>query len=133
MHNILLGDFKMAYEQVGSWAFILGVVIAVIVGLVSSFVALGVAGAWINLVLVILGFIVGFINISAKELNDFLTAAIALMLVGIGSGALLTVDTLILGGTNILTNMLGNIAVFVAPAALIVSLKAVLNLARSAI
>jgi len=123
----------MAYEQVGSWAFILGVVIAVIVGLVSSFVALGVAGAWINLVLVILGFIVGFINISAKELNDFLTAAIALMLVGIGSGALLTVDTLILGGTNILTNMLGNIAVFVAPAALIVSLKAVLNLARSAI
>jgi hypothetical protein len=121
----------MAYEQVGSWAFILGVVIAVIVGLVGAFVALGTAGPWIGLVLVILGFVVGFINISAKELNDFLTAAIALMLVGLASGALSTIDAMILGGFPILSGMVTNIGIFVAPAALIVSLKAVLNLARS--
>ncbi len=86
----------MVTEQLGSWAFILGVLIAVITGLVMTFVALGTAAQWITLVLVILGFIVGFTNISGKELNDFLTAGIALVLVsGFAMAPLLALDTLI--------------------------------------
>ena len=118
----------MAYEQVGSWAFILGVLIAIIVGLivgagVIDIVTLG----YIQIVLVILGLVVGFINISAKELNDFLTATIALLLVSATAAGLVLIPYIgaYLGG------MVGQIAVFVAPAALIVALKAIFNLAKS--
>ena len=122
----------MAYEQVGSWAFILGVLIAIIVGLVTAAGLLDVATlGWINLVIVILGFVVGFINISAKELNDFLTAAIALLLVSAAAtvGGLLLIPYIGL----YVAGMVGEISVFVAPAALIVALKAIFNLAKSAV
>ena len=122
----------MTTEQVGSWAFILGVVIAVIVGIVGTFVGLGAAAGWITLVLVILGFIVGFINISGKELNDFLTAGIAVILTsGFAMAPLLALDVLIAPLGTLLHNMFSNIVVFAAPAVLIVGLKAVFNIAKS--
>jgi len=122
----------MTTEQVGSWAFILGVVIAVIVGIVGTFVGLGAAAGWITLVLVILGFIVGFINISGKELNDFLTAGIAVILTsGFAMAPLLALDVLIAPLGTLLNNMFSNIVVFAAPAVLIVGLKAVFNIAKS--
>jgi hypothetical protein len=63
-------------NSLGSWAFILGVAIALLFG---AFGGIIVAFApWVTLVLVVLGLIVGFLNITAKEVNDFLIAAIAL-------------------------------------------------------
>ena len=118
----------MGNEQIGSWAFILGVLIAVIIGLVVGAGVLDlVTLGYIQIVLVILGLIVGFINIGAKELNDFLTAAIALLLVSATAGGLILIPYIgaYLGG------MVGQIAVFVSPAALIVALKAIFNLAKS--
>ncbi len=113
-------------ESVGKWAFILGVVIAVIAGIVGGW---AVAYApWILLVLVILGLVVGFLNISVKEFNDFLLAAIALILVGT-IAQLTSIDTIIPLLGSVIQAIVNNIAAFVAPAALIVSLKAVYNLA----
>ncbi|UCD06929.1 MAG: hypothetical protein JSW41_03780 [Candidatus Aenigmatarchaeota archaeon] len=113
-------------ESVGKWAFILGVVIAVIAGLVGGWVT--GYNPWILLVLVILGLVVGFLNISAKEVNVFLLSAIALILVGT-IAQLTSIDTIIPLLGSVLQAMVNNIAAFVAPAALIVSLKAVYNLA----
>ena len=124
----------MGNEQIGSWAFILGVLIAVIVGLVGTFVALGTAAGRITLVLVILGFIVGFINISTKELNDFLTAGIAVIITAgfVGTLAPLTaLNTLITPLGTLLNSMFQNIVIFAAPAVLIVGLKAIFNIAKS--
>jgi len=121
----------MAYEQVGSWAFILGVLIAIIVGLLGAAAVLDATTlGYVEIVLVILGFVVGFVNIAADELNDFLTAAIALLLVAaaatVGGLVLIPYIGIYLAG------MVSEIALFVAPAALIVSLKAIFNMARSA-
>jgi hypothetical protein len=113
-------------ESIGKWAFILGVVIAVIAGLVGGWVA-GYSPA-ILLVLVILGLIVGFLNIGAKEVNDFLLSAIALILVGT-IAQLASIDTIIPLLGSVIQSIVSNIAAFVAPAALVVSLKAVYNLA----
>lgn len=113
-------------ESIGKWAFILGVVVAVIAGLVGGWVA-GYAPA-ILLVLVVLGLIVGFLNIGAKEVNDFLLAAIALILVGT-IAQLTSIDTIIPLLGSVIQAMVNNIAAFVAPAALIVSIKAIYNLA----
>ena len=103
-------------SRLGRWAFIVGVLIAIIAGLVP---------AWqtptITWVLVILGLIVGLLNITAKETVEFLVATIALMLIG-SAGAIPALGTIIL-------SILANIVAFVAPAALIVALKAIYELA----
>ncbi|MFH1445556.1 MAG: hypothetical protein ABIF08_03695 [Nanoarchaeota archaeon] len=113
----------MVNTEYGHWAFILGVIIAIIAGLASGFVDLA-TGGMITIVLIVLGIIVGFININEKETQPFLIAAIAFMLV---KTALSGLDIVNLG--VYLTNIVTNIAAFVAPAALIVALKAIYKLA----
>ncbi len=102
-------------EQLGRWAFIVGVAIAIVAGLIPSLQSV----TWVTWLLVVLGLIVGFLNVTDKETTGFLIAAIALMVVG-GSG-------LSVFGTlgSVLTSILNNIVAFVAPGALVVALKAV--------
>jgi hypothetical protein len=111
----------MDNSSIGSWAFILGVVIAIISGLAAG--ALAGYMQYIAVILVILGLVVGFLNIGAKEVTDFLIASIAL--IAIGAANLVTIP--LIGGY--LASMVLYIAAFVAPAALVVSLKAIYNLA----
>ena len=105
---------------IGKAAFVIGLVIAVIAGV------FGASTGWLPLALVILGLIVGFLNITEEEANNFLIAAIALILVGTIGGGLSTIPTI----GEYLAAIVANIAVFVVPAALVVSLKAVWSLAK---
>ncbi|MBD3304204.1 hypothetical protein GF343_03595 [Candidatus Woesearchaeota archaeon] len=106
-------------SKLGHWAFIAGILIAVIAGLVPAWNTPTVM--WI---LVILGLVVGLMNITAKETVEFLVATIALVL--IGTAGIQTLPAL----GEIVTAILENIVAFVAPAALIVALKAIYELAR---
>jgi hypothetical protein len=118
----------MAYEKIGGWAFILGVVIALVAGLITG-QATGQLRPYDNIItalLVVLGLVVGFLNIGEKEVNDFLIAAIAVSLIGQGQANLAAIE--IIG--NYLKEMVVNIVTFVAPAALVVALKSVYSLAR---
>ena len=99
---------------VGFWAFIVGLIISVIAGLVLP------GNAIVVLVLVILGIIIGFLNISPKETQALLLAAIALIVVGNAFAPLkfLGIDTMIAG-------ILAYITVLVAPAAVIAAIKTI--------
>jgi hypothetical protein len=95
--------------------------------IVAIVLALSPAGAnapWIAPTMAILGLFVGFLNISARETTKFLVAAIALLLVGSGG-----VQSLPWVG-GYMDAILWNISQFVAPAVLIVALKAVVEMAR---
>ncbi|MBS3057426.1 MAG: hypothetical protein J4415_02250 [Candidatus Diapherotrites archaeon] len=118
-------------EKIGGYAFLLGVVIAVIAGLLVSLEAVAANAAWITLVLVILGLIVGFLNIKDKQVTNFLVAAIALLALSISAGGLVSLGTVevLIPLAAVLVAMVGNVAVFVMPAALIVALKEVYNIA----
>jgi len=105
-------------EQIGGWAFIIGLVIAVLAGLVT---VPDYLSTW---VLVILGLIVGFLNIGDKETTGFLIATIALLSVGgAGLSAIPTIGTY-------LESVLTFVVVFVAPAAVVVAVKQVYNIAK---
>ena len=119
----------MVDHRIGSWAFILGVLIAVIGGAIGGYVT--ALGPGITLLLVILGLVIGFLNVGHKEVNDFLIAAIALTLVGAGGSALININILITPLGTVLNSIVSNIAALVAPAALVVALTAVYNLART--
>ncbi|MBT4192409.1 MAG: hypothetical protein HOE11_03815 [Candidatus Diapherotrites archaeon] len=124
----------MASQKIGSYAFLLGVIIALIAGIVAAADAImgsamlaGSAG-WIALVLVILGLIVGFLNIKDKHITDFLIATIAVAMIGLVA---LNPATIVVDPIVILINaIVGNIVTLVAPAALIVGLKQILSLAK---
>ena len=116
-------------NSLGSWAFILGVIIAILGGAFGGYA--GAYGPWITFVLVIIGLVVGFLNIGAKEVNDFLLSSIALVAVGVLSGSMLAIDAAIPLLGTVLQSIVQNIAAFVAPAALVVALKAIYSMGKT--
>jgi hypothetical protein len=109
-------------KKVGHYAFIAGIIVAAIVALIPQL--RGNPATW---TLVILGVVVGFINIRAAEVTEFLVAALVL-LVSFGMTAL-TLSALPVVGTY-LGVVWGNVIVFIAPAAIIVAIKAIYVLAE---
>ncbi|MBI4045035.1 MAG: hypothetical protein HY392_04980 [Candidatus Diapherotrites archaeon] len=114
-------------QSIGGYAFLAGAILAVIAAVFGSVVA-----AWtpmIALLLVILGLVVGFMNVTEKEVDRFLIAAIALL--AAGTVNLGTIDLLIPPLGTIMQAVVRYVAIFVAPAALVVALKSVMDIARS--
>jgi len=109
----------MDMAKIGEWAFLAGVILALLVGLFQQEVAIGMTA----MILVVLGVIVGLINIVERETTGYLVAAVALLVAGSAG-----LGTLPFGA--ILSAMLSNIVLFVAPAAVIVALKAVITLGK---
>ena len=108
-------------QKVGSWAFIVGLIIAIIAG----FWPLGTA---MTSVLIILGLIVGFLNITGTETNSFLFASLVLVVMtSMGATALGAIKFV----GPMLTNMFSAMMLFIIPAAVIVALKAIYALAET--
>jgi len=101
---------------IGFIAFVVGLIIAIIAGIVAP-----ESGA-IIIILVILGIIIGFLNISSKEIVPLLLAVIALVVIG---GVFEPIKLLGIG--KILDQILRLIAVLMAPAAIIAAVKALIN------
>lgn len=108
----------MVDNRVGNWAFIIGVVLAIL----AAFVVI----PQLALILVILGLVVGFINVTGKETTAFLVATIALLTAGTAGIAIVPA----VGGY--VDTVLKNVVAFVGPAALVVALKEVYALASKA-
>ncbi len=102
----------------GGWAFLIGVVLAVVLGLLGS-----ITNQWI-IVLVILGLIVGLLNIADQEVNGFLTSGIILVIASaLGQG--------VMGSVVILNNILQALLAIFVPAIIIVAIKHVFSLAKN--
>ncbi len=110
-------------NKMGEWAFIIGVLVAIVV---SLFNVSGSVAGWLVLLLVVLGLIVGLLNVTEKETTPFLIAAAALLITGTTGGSLAIIP--VIGGY--LQDIVQNIAVFVTPAAIVVALKAIQSLAK---
>jgi len=111
----------MELDLIGKWAFIIGIVVAVLAAFVTA-----VSTTTILLILFILGLIVGLLNVDKKNNTEFLIAVVALLMVGMVSLGTLSVGQLVTP-VGYLQEILGNFIAFVAAAALVVSLKAVVS------
>ncbi len=103
---------------VGKWAFLIGVILAVVLGLFDP-----VMGNW-AIVLVVIGLIVGLLNVTDKEVAPFLMSGAVLIIASALGGSLMS-DMPYVGA--VLDALL---AVFV-PATVIVAIKNVFSLARN--
>ena len=107
----------MSTATIGKWAFIVGLVIAVLAGLLFQ-------PGWAIWILAILGVIVGLLNITAEDTRGFLLAAIALTL------SATALNTLPILGTAF-SLVLPFVVAFVAGATIVVALKVLFQTARS--
>lgn len=114
-------------NDVGKWAFIVGAVLAIIMGIGLGLGQTWADNVWLTVLLVVAGLVVGFVNISAKEAQPFLVAAIALLVANTANLAVLFPGLMQLGA--ILAGVVAKLIVVVAPAALLVAIRAVYGFA----
>ena len=109
---------KSKGNLLGGWAFLIGVVLAIILG------AIGSISQTIAIVLVVLGLIVGLLNITDKETQPFLIAGAVLVIVSaFGSSALDAIP--------VVGRILDAILILFVPATVIVALKSVFSFAKN--
>ena len=115
-------NFKHA-EKVGTFAFFLGIALAVIAGLPGNVPAATATMA--PLILTVFGLIVGLLNINDEEVKLFLIVSIALLVVMRGG-----IEELPVIGMY-LVDMVRYVSLFVSASALVVSLKVIHDIAKS--
>jgi len=111
----------MNLVNIGHWAFVLGLIISAIAGF-------GAEIAWLPTALIVLGLIIGFLNVTEKESTPFLVGVIALLVIGL-AGLTSLKDVAYIGW---MVPILDNVVVFVAAAGLVVAVKQVLGIAKKA-
>lgn len=111
----------------GAWAFLIGVILAIATGILSF----GELNPIILAVLAVLGFIVGFINVSDRDLHTFLLASVSIVLVtyaGIASISNISFGDIPLG--KYISSALGALLVMLVPATIIVALKSLFSISQ---
>ena len=118
---------KADANTIGYVAFLLGIFIAIISGL---FYAAGVLDSsmqgFVAIVLVVLGLVVGLLNLMDKDVSAFLMAVVAIAVVGAGAGGLALIPYIGIP----LAAIVNYIATFVFPAAIVVALKTIWDMAK---
>ena len=102
-------------KTLGGWAFLIGVILAIIFGFVA-------AGEWLTWALVVLGIIIGLLNIADKEVKPFLWAGTVLVIVSALGGGVFT------GWLKII---LDNMLLLFVPATIVVALRSVMGIAKA--
>ena|SRR3989338_274250 len=109
---------KKGGNVLGSWAFLIGVILAVVLALIGT--ALTGAAAY---VLVIAGIIVGLLNIADEETTPFLLAGAVLIIASALGQEVVAVIPLF-------GNILNALLLLFVPATIIVAIRHVFSLAR---
>lgn len=112
---------NLNWSQYGIWAFLAGAIVAVVVAIGSAAAQAWATNAWFAFVLVAVGLVVGFLNITKEETHGVLMAAVALVVVNTAN--LSAINTLVPFVGTFLEAFVKNAIVLVAPAALVIALK----------
>lgn len=108
-------------SKIGIWAFAVGLILAVVVAVVGS------ESPWAIFAIAVFGVIAGLLNVTDKEVQTFLIAAIAFLL---SANALGVVFTQAAFGWAPIGKFFSLLSVFFAPAAAIVAVKALYNITK---
>ncbi len=106
-------------DKIGRYAFLGGVVVSVIAGFISM--------DWIFAALTVLGLVVGFLNVGATEVQNFLLAAVGLVIISYFGAD--KIGSLPLVG-DVLGRIYSALLAFVSPAAIIVALKSLYTVSK---
>jgi hypothetical protein len=132
--NTLNRVIKSRENSIGAWAFLIGVILAVAIGISTMFIpisSLTKYSSFIYLILVVLGIIIGIsINATGKDSQTFLiTAAILVIVSRFGMDSV--IGSLIgIGAGDIVSSIFASLLALFVPATVIVALKSVFGIAK---
>ncbi|MCD6227179.1 hypothetical protein J7J90_01675 [Candidatus Micrarchaeota archaeon] len=109
-------------EQIGSWVFIAGIIISILIGIMAP-----TSNLWMA-ILIALGLIVGIVNVTDKEVDGFILASVGLI---VGAAALINLTALLsfLGGW--FEGILNMFISFVSGAIFFPALRRIYDIARN--
>lgn len=105
--------------NVGKWSFLAGIVLAVLAGFFTI--------PYILTILAVLGLVIGFLNITARESHKYLMAVVALLVIGTASISTFSALGTLYGLTE---SIITNVIAFVGASGLVVAIKEVLILGQ---
>ncbi len=101
--------------KIGKYAFIRGILVAIVAGVTEQ--------AWAPGALAVLGVIVGFLNITDDETNSFLLASIGLMMTATAMDSIPAV-------AEAINPFVSNVVAFIGAAVFVVAIKTLLDVTR---
>ncbi len=111
----------------GAYAFLMGVILAIVLGFFQG--PASSTGNFAYVLLVILGVIVGFLNVGDKDSMTFLLASLALVIVSsMGQNTLIYLSQIPV--LSFINSILSALLVMFVPATIIVALKTVFSIAK---
>ena len=105
-------------NMIGAWSFLIGVILAIILGL------LGAVSPTVSTILVVIGIIVGLLNVADEETSPFLMSGAVLIIASAFGGNAISADLPSIG------RVLGALMLIFVPATIIVAIKNVFGLAK---
>ncbi|MCR4327163.1 MAG: hypothetical protein NUV46_01110 [Nanoarchaeota archaeon] len=126
---------KSRENSIGAWVFLIGIVIAILIGIITAFVL-----PWAKLIqyssplygiLVILGLIIGFnINVSEKDAQTFLVVGAVLVIVSRFGMESVTGSLIGIGLGDAVASTFSALLTLFVPATIIVAIKTVFSITR---
>jgi hypothetical protein len=125
---------KAKENSIGAWAFLIGIILAVVIGVVTKLIPIPALASYspqIYAMLVVLGLIVGFsINITGKNSQTFLITGAILVVVSKFGMESATGSLIGIGIGDAVSSIFGALLVLFAPATIIVAVKTVFGIAK---
>ncbi|MFA4952941.1 MAG: hypothetical protein WC584_01855 [Candidatus Pacearchaeota archaeon] len=125
---------KSKENDIGARAFLIGVILAIVIGVASStLIRIQVIADYndaIYAVLIILGIIVGFMNVTGKDSQTFMIAGAVLVIVSKFGMDSISGSLIGIGISDIFSSTFRALLVLFVPATIIVALKTVFSIAR---
>jgi len=124
---------KSKENTIGAWTFLIGVILAIGIGIFTTLLpipALIEYSPEIYGILVLIGLIVGFLNVTGKESQTFLIAGAVLVIVSKFGLESVTGTIIGIGIGDAVASVFGALIALFAPATIIVALKTVFSIAK---
>jgi len=114
---------------VGAWAFLIGIMIALLGGVLSA-----LFGKWNPFVLgllMVIGLFVGFIGVTPNDIQKFLTASVSLVIVSYaGSAGVRNIEFLEWQIGNVVSSTLAGLLVLLVPATVVVAIRSLFSVSQ---
>jgi hypothetical protein len=118
------GGKKMKFKQIGSLAFLVGVVLAIVAGVFTAIGEIDLLSPTVTIILLVIGLIVGLFNVTAKEVSPFLMSGIVLILASVFGAQLMA-------QVDVINSVLLALLMIFIPAVIIVAIKNVFSIAKN--
>ena len=124
---------KMDVSHIAGYLFIIGLIVAIIAGLYTGFEGLGAGSntqAWISIVLIIMGVVIGALMITSKKIEEeiygiLLVSLVLLVLSQFAGGLFTSLNTAVNNLGAALNCMVTNIAVFAGAAIIVLAVRTI--------